>query len=283
MSRVELNPEIKITAISENKILVYSPKHKFTISGKLSNKYFIKPLKYYTGLIDLAELYQKIQASSSVEIYDYTEFMQVISMLLEREILLLREPYKASRKRWQYLAVDFLDYTNQHINAYLNLLLDAFIQRNELNGFLDVRCFNMLEERYFPNKQELDNKIKIIIPIFWSFNSEELNTLFADFNPNILLPVVCNNSYFSIGPKINEQISLIKAQRSLAKEMKYYTYVNYEPADEYLAIAASFLIQQIRYIFEELNGLRVRTRVNDEIMTFNHNAYTMDIKKYVFL
>lgn len=277
MNQIELNPKACIKYIAEDKIAVKLDDKITTLSGKLTNRYFIRNLKYYISPIEVGCLYKKIFEVGKDNEYDINDFTTVINMLIEKSIIIVR--LNTEKKIHCPIIIDLLDYTNQSAGNIINSMIERFIIDNNYKPFVECKTFNMLDDDYCPN--EALQKKRIAVPIFWSADIIEVDRLSKNDYIDELLPVVCNYSYFSVGPKICDIISMKKAKKALIKEMPRYSYINCEPSEEYLYIMSSYLLQQIHYYFYELNDSRPRSRINDEMITYNFNAYTLDVRKYV--
>lgn len=279
MYTIELNPKLKIELIEQKKIVIINDKHQFIISGDLITKYFIDNLKYYISPISVDLLYYQLGDLNNWDNINYEDYISVINMLVKKEILIVRNQFNKCINVYKKLDIDILDYTNQHVSDNIKLILQRYVKTNGLDSLITCNYYDIFKGNY---KFCTSKYNKIIIPIFWIFNIGEFETLKFNLENDTILPIICNYSYFSIGPRIYDAMSWDKAQKILSNEMRRYSYWNYEPSDEYAAIMASFLVQEIRYIYEEMNEYKMRSRTNEEIITYNFNSYTVDIKKYIF-
>lgn len=250
-------------------------------------KYFLKYYDFFISPIDVEKLYLTILelANNTVDVI-YDEFSSVLNLLLEKGILI----GSIQNESIQYpvcLVIRIWDFTNQKMGECVTHLLNDYFKENELTYIVKIEITDALRDNLSdssPVPKEDNSQIDLIIPIFWHIELEKFEKICKlSANNSIILPVVCNYSYFSIGPQVCGYTSLNNAMKTLNREKKRYTYINYSPADCYKWIMVSFMCQEIVYIINELKGAKIKSRSKDEIITFHFESNTLKLSQYIYI
>jgi hypothetical protein len=271
-STIMLNPKLSFAKRSSGKIEVLLDRKKIVLSGEKIAKYFIPYVELLTSPIELDSFFEILTKRNELAVEEWSEVEKV---LIKNKILLLKT--FEERTILTHKKVLIVDFTNLQQAVYLQGVLKRIAEENRID--IDIQSLNYNE---LPVSEFLsDNEVDILIPIFWSWAStyEEIITNSLK-RINIVVPVISNNNYFSIGPKINDEMSKVEAIFNLEIERSRYEYEHHEVNRITFMLMSSLVsIEIIEIINNQLNSGINRVKIQKQIVTYNYNSFKLKLNR----
>ncbi|MGT2910758.1 hypothetical protein ACVR1I_03455 [Streptococcus cameli] len=277
MESFQLNREVFIESYSEVNLIYIIKGTRVKLSGNNISKYFIK---YWRRLIVPMTLDEYVSYIYNQEVIEeaYSTWYEknvknielVINVLIQKEFLirafedtysevnqdirlLLFNPFDLEIGR---LIIESFNVYNNHIN-----FISASIQFEEKNKISDII-------------EDYDAIIYIIPDSIGFFDCIQISS------KGIIIPVVLNNNYFSIGPRIENENDINFVSNILDIERKRYTYLNYRFLLSCDQIMTSFLNKELYNLISEKFNLASNTQIREGQIIYNNNSSVLEYKRY---
>jgi len=272
MTKIYLNPECDLLFLNEKQLNISLQQKSFQLSGPLLTKYFITNFAEYIAPIEINNLFIALEKSKK-ENFLKTEFIKVIDTLVSLKILVLYSD-----------DVNYLPNTDKKINVLI-FDLSGLINNNYVTSLNNCAKnnfnFSWVTKLDFEhlNLKEFD----IIFPVYWSWSvvyTEHLNSIYL--KGKVLIPIILNDLYFSLGPIIDSDESLAIAYNDLSIEKTKYSTTNYNFYRANLSLLEGVLKSELGKINIDNKGVlnKTKTSLNDRILTYNNKTNKSNLIKY---
>lgn len=272
MTKIYLNPECDLLFLNEKQLNISLQQKSFQLSGPLLKKYFITNFAEYIAPIEINNLFIALEKSKK-ENFLKTEFIKVIDTLVSLKILVLYSD-----------DVNYLPNTDKKINVLI-FDLSGLINNNYVTSLNNCAKnnfnFSWVTKLDFEhlNLKEFD----IIFPVYWSWSvvyTEHLKSIYL--KGKVLIPIILNDLYFSLGPIIDSDESLAIAYNDLSIEKAKYSTTNYNFYRANLSLLEGVLKSELGKINIDNKGVlnKTKTSLNDRILTYNNKTNKSNLIKY---
>jgi hypothetical protein len=277
MESFQLNREIFIESYSEVSLVYIIKGTRVKLSGDNISKYFTKYWKRLIVPMTLDDYMSYIYNKEVVE-EPYANWYEknvenielVINALIQKEFLMI-------------VFEDEIRGINQDIRLLLfnpfdldvgNLIIESFNLYNSHINFITASIHFEEKNKISEIIEEYDAIIYIMPDSIGFFDGAQISS------KGIIIPIVLNNNYFSIGPRIESEDDINFASMILARERRRYTYLNYRFLLSCDQIMTSFLNKELYNLISEKFNLVSNTQIRDGQIIYNNNSSVLEFKRY---
>lgn len=261
--KIYLSPAVKIVSLDKKNLYLKIYSKLYHLTGDKIEKYLLSNIEYFFSSKTIYEFTQLFSKKYG-EQFDIYEFNEIIELLLEKEIFVKDNSYLVDFPKDNRICLICINYSSKMISSMIKKNLES----NSKDDFLT---------NYFESYHEIPDNISsadIILVIMERWD----NTVFADKleeiknhmnQHSVLLPVVLNSKYFSIGPQVFGEEDLSKLKLYLNQEESRSTYCDSSKDDTYYRIPVAFIINEIYFIVTKQN---YNSYSYSRMLTYNLNS-----------
>lgn len=274
-----LNPITRFISISEKSIKLQLEEKIYDLKGEKVEKYFISFFKYYVSPISITDLMNFI--SENISLFVEKDFFQVIQTLSQYGIILWH--IDSSQNKYLTSNVAFFDYTHSgNLKKFCKVLSEASKSTSMLLNCDVIDAPTDLNSISF-------NKYDIVLVLIWAWYpvyENVITTILASLAKSnaVVLPIVCNDNYFSIGPQVIDERTKQLAYFVLDQEKIRYSKFHY---DNYYTSDVFFLSNLANELFEltkKIDGsVDSKSKTINRIITNNYFSGKLSNKKLIDL
>ncbi|HEL1759500.1 TPA: hypothetical protein TXU88_001434 [Streptococcus suis] len=277
MELFQLNKEILIESYSEVNLIYILNGTRVKLSGDNISKYFTKYWKRLIVPMTLNDYTSYIYNQEDIE-ESYSTWYEknaknielVINVLIQKEFLV-----KTIENEFRQI--------NQEIRLVLfnpfdldigKLIIESFNLYNSHMKFISATIQFEEKSKISEIIEDYDAIIYIMPDSIGFFEGAEI------LSKGTIIPVVLNNNYFSIGPRIESKNDINFTSMILDRERKRYAYLNYRFLLSCDQIMTSFLNKEIYNLIAEKFNLLSNTQIRDGQIIYNNNSSVLEYKRY---
>ncbi len=276
-----LNPITRFNSISEKELKLQIGEKAYDLKGGKVEKYFIPFFKYYISPISMTDLMTFI--SKNIKLFVEKDFLQVIQTLFKYGIILWY--IDSSQNKCLTANVALFDYTHSNnLKKFCKVLSKASKSTSILLNCNIIDTPLTVDPILF-TKYDYD----IVLVLVWAWYpvyEDVITAILASLKKSntVILPIVCNDNYFSIGPQVIDERTKQLAYFVLDKEKNRYSKFHY---DNYYTSDIFFLSNLANELFEltkKINGLvDSKSKTINRIITNNYFSGKLSNKKLIDL
>lgn len=261
--KIFLNPSVQFISLDNKNLYLKIDKKLYHLTGDKLEKYFLKNVEYFFAPKKIYDLTQLFLKKNKIE-FDQFEFNEVIEILLEKNILIIANSNQSEHVKVNRLSLKCINYSSKNISKNL---------KQKLRNISQKECFINYSESYHEIPEDLSSE-DIIVLIMDRWNEmifiDKLEKIKKDMKKNsILLPVILNPKYFSVGPQVLGDESLRKLKIYLNKEESRSAYYFNRTDNTYYTIPIAFIINEIYFIATKQNH---NSYSYSRMLTYNLNS-----------
>lgn len=276
MEKIYLNPKLCLESIEHEGIRVSIDNNRFNLNGPKLKKIFIENFIFFISPIIIEELYRmlKLKDPSILE----EDFYEVITLLHSRSILLsVTKQTKPIKKKLEILIIDYTMLGMELFTAQFN---SAFDETGIQFGLA------YLSNCSIPELDKVDlKKYDVILPIIGAFYELHIELFLKLFSRRtLILPVVANDNYFSIGPQIFSDFSLQECVNFMQNEKPRYSYINYENNHSSNILLVSTIVTELIEVVKVLRTFdKSKSKTIGKMLIHNYNSGNFENKKFKYI